>query len=64
MEKPLTLTVKEIENQLVKVINESSLPPFILLNIIEGIQRQLLELDAQQVRDYIESQKKKKGSDK
>lgn len=64
MEKPLTLTVKEIENQLVKVINESGLPPFILLNIIEGIQRQLLELDAQQVRDYIESKKNKKGSDK
>ncbi len=67
MEKPLTIRVKEIEEQLIKVINESGLPPFILLNIMGNITSQIQEIDTKEVNDYIKEQnmkKVKKGSDK
>lgn len=69
MEKPLTIRVKEIEEQLVKVINESGLPPFILLNIMGGITSQIQEIDTKEVNDYIREQnmeqvKKTKRGDK
>jgi len=69
MEKPLTIRVKEIEEQLIKVINESGLPPFILLNIMGNITSQIQEIDTKEVNDYIREQnmaqvKKTKRGDK
>lgn len=60
MEKPLTIRVKEIEEQLIKVINESGLPPFILLNIMGNITSQIQEIDTKEVNDYIREQNMKK----
>lgn len=69
MDKPLTIKLKEVEEQLVKVVNESGLPPCLLLNIVGGIENQLKNLDAEEIDNYVREQnmaqiKKKKGSDK
>lgn len=69
MEKPLTIKVKEVEEQIIKVINESGLPPFILLQIMNGITSQIQEIDTKEVNDYIRKQnmeqvKKTKRGDK
>ena len=69
MEKPLTIKLKEVEEQIVKVINESGLPPCLLLNIIGGINFQLQELDSKEISDYVRGQnmsqvKKTKRGDK
>ena len=69
MEKPLTIKLKEVEEQLVKVINDSGLPPCLLLNIIGDINSQLQELDSKEISDYVREQnmsqvKKTKRGDK
>lgn len=56
MEKPLTIKLKEVEEQLVKVINESGLPPCLLLNIVGDIAKQLQELDSKEIDDYVREQ--------
>lgn len=45
MEKPLTLKMREIEEQIVKMINESGIPIFILKNSFEKIYNQLISLE-------------------
>lgn len=45
MEKPLVLKTREIEEQIVKMINESGIPIFILKNSIEKIYNQLISLE-------------------
>ena len=69
MEKPLTIKLKETEEQFVKVVNESGLPPCLLLNIVGNVYTQLQQLDTNEVENYVREQnmaqvKKKKGSDK
>lgn len=52
MNKPLILKKKELEENLVKLINESEVPAFIILPIIEKINNQLIDLDKE---DYLKT---------
>lgn len=45
MEKPIVLRVREFEEQIVKIINESGIPIFILKNSCEKIHNQLISLE-------------------
>ncbi len=69
MEKPLTIRVKETEEQIVKVVNESGLPPYILLNITNDISVQLQDIISKEEVEYLKEQnmeqvKKTKRGDK
>ena len=69
MEKPLTIRIKEIEEQIVKVVNESGLPPYILLNITNDISTQLQDIISKEEVEYLKEQnmeqvKKTKRGDK
>jgi hypothetical protein len=69
MEKPLTIRIKEIEEQIVKVVNESGLPPYVLLNITNDISTQLQDIISKEEVEYLREQnmeqvKKTKRGDK
>lgn len=61
MEKPINLKVKEFEEQLVKLINESNIPAFITKVSVEKILRQLEILERKEfeisAKEYQESLK-------
>jgi len=67
MNKPLNLKAKEFEEQLVKLINESDIPAFILKPIIEKIYKQLEIVEQKQLeivtKEYNESLKKESDKD-
>ena len=60
MQKPLTLIVREKEENLIKEINDSRLSPFIWKNILEKIYNQLTQLENQEIENYNNSLKEKK----
>lgn len=67
MEKSLILRNEEFKEELVKLINKSELPAFILKTNIENVYKQLSEIEMQQLElarsEYEEAQikEKKKG---
>lgn len=67
MNKPLILKKKEIEEQIVKMINESGIPIFILKNSIEKIYNQLISLEQKEfdtAKKEYENCLKKEGDKK
>ena len=63
MDKPISILCKETEEKLVKVINESGLPPFLLLQSIQNIQLQLVDLVNKEEENYQREQNMKKVKD-
>lgn len=62
MEKPLTLTINETHEEIVKIINNSNLPAYILKKILEDIYKQIEILDNQEIENYKkESEKNEKN---
>lgn len=57
--KPFTLQVEELKEKLVKDINESQIPAFVLLTILKDLYNQIQEIDMQQINEYNESNSKK-----
>lgn len=57
-EKPLILRVKDTENRIVAIINNSNIPAFILKSSIEKIYNQLVQLEQQEYAIAIENEKK------
>lgn len=53
MEKPLILQIKDIEEDMMKKINESGLPAFILRPILEKIYNQLIQIEKNEVATAI-----------
>ena len=51
MEKPLTLHIEDVKNELVKVINESNLHPFILDTIVGNIYNEVHMMYVQQCQN-------------
>lgn len=49
MDKPLTLRIEDVKNELVNVINNSNLHPFILYTIVGGIYNEVHMAYVQQV---------------
>ena len=57
-DKPLILRVKDTENRIVAIINNSNIPAFILKSSIEKIYNQLVQLEQQEYAIAIENEKK------
>ena len=62
MNKPMILKVKDMEDEIVKLISESNLPIFVVEASINEIHRQLVSLKNQEIieatKKYNETQKK------
>ena len=68
MNKPANLIVEETKENIVKTINESGLPPFLvepilkdLYNQISILKQQELEQSKKQYEDSLKQEEKKKG---
>ena len=61
IEKPIILKLKELEEEIIKLINSSEIPAFILKPMIEKICRQLEILEEQ---EYLKEKENYKESDK
>ena len=68
MTKPANLIIEETKENLVKVINESGLPPFLVEPIIKDLYNQInilkqqeLEQSKKQYEDSLKQEKEKKG---
>lgn len=55
MEKPFTIRIKELEEKLIKEINSSKLPVYVLKNEIEKIYAELNRIDEEEINKYNES---------
>lgn len=68
MEKPISLKLRELKDNLVKEINESRLPMCILRPIIEDLYNQVVRMEEQEYTQdktaYENSEKEKKEKKK
>lgn len=71
MNKPANLIVEETKENIVKIINGSGLPPFLmepilkdLYNQISILKQQELEKSRQEYQDSLKQQDNKKGANK
>ena len=71
MTKPANLIIEETKENLVKVINESGLPPFLLEPILKDLYNQIsilkqqeLEKSKQEYENSLNQEKEKKGAKK
>ena len=68
MNKPANLIMEETKENIVKIINESGLPPFLVEPIIKDLYNQVsilkqqeLEQSKKQYEDSLKQEKEKKG---
>lgn len=71
MNKPANLIVEETKENIVKIINESGLPPFLLEPIFKDLYNQINVLKQQELKkskkeyeDSLKQEEKKKGAKK
>ena len=71
MTKPANLMIEETKENLVKVINESGLPPFLLEPVLKDLYNQIsilkqqeLERSKQEYENSLNQEKEKKGAKK
>ena len=71
MTKPANLIIEETKENLVKVINESGLPPFLLEPVLKDLYNQIsilkqqeLEKSRQEYENSLKQEEKKKGAKK
>ena len=71
MNKPANLIVEETKANIVKIINESGLPPFLIEPIIKDLYNQInilkkkeLAKSKQEYEDRLKQEKEKKGAKK
>lgn len=69
MNKPANLIIEETKEKIVKVINESGLPPFLLEPILKNLYDQIsilkqqeLEKSKQEYENSLNQEKEKKGA--
>lgn len=62
MEKPFTLKVDEFTEKLVNVINESEMPAFVVLNVLQTVCIQIKQSDELLVSKYKNEENNKKGN--
>lgn len=60
MEKPFSVKIKEIKEQIVEIINNSKMPAYVLIKLFEDICKELEQYDIQEINNYEQN----KGSDK
>ena len=71
MNKPTNLIVEETKENIVKTINESGLPPFLLEPVLKDLYNQIsilkqqeLEKSKQEYENSLNQEKEKKGAKK
>ena len=71
MNKPANLIMEETKENIVKIINESGLPPFLVEPIIKDLYKQVsilkqqeLEKNRQEYENSLKQEEKKKGAKK
>ena len=69
MNKPANLIMEETKENIVKIINESGLPPFLLEPVLKDLYNQIsilkqqeLEQSKKQYEDSLNQEKEKKGA--
>ena len=69
MNKPANLIIEETKEKIVKVINESGLPPFLLEPVLKDLYNQIsilkqqeLEKSKQEYENSLNQEKEKKGA--
>lgn len=60
MNKPFTLKLEDLKNQLVEDINNAELPAFNVQIILQEIYRTIEELDKQEIDNYYKEIEKSK----
>ena len=64
MEKPFTIKVQEAEQEMVKAINSSGLPAYVLKVILQNLYNQLEITDNKEMEKYAEELKQKSKKNK
>lgn len=64
MEKPFTLKINDLKEEVVKLLNEANVPCYVLKNVMYEIIRMIEETDGQEITKYFNEKQKKKGDDK
>lgn len=71
MNKPADLIVEETKESIVKIVNESGLPPFLLEPVLKDLYNQIsilkqqeLEKSKQEYENSLNQEKEKKGAKK
>lgn len=59
MDEPFTLRVQETEEQLVKILNESKIPAFVLKIILQNLFNQLSEIEKNETEAYLRKKEDK-----
>ena len=60
MEKPFTLQVNDLKENIVKLINEANMPCYVLKNVMIEIIKMIEDTDGQEITKYFEEENKKK----
>ena len=55
MEKPFTIKTKEFSESLIKLVNSSKLPVYVLKNEIEKVYAELNRIDEEEIIKYNEN---------
>ena len=55
MEKPFTIKINEFSENLIKLVNSSKLPVYVLKNEIEKVYAELNRIDEEEISKYNEN---------
>ena len=64
MEKPSSVLIRETEEEIIKVINSSNLPPFCIRKMLEPMIEQLRNLENEEIANYYKKLEEKKEKEK
>lgn len=64
MDKPFTLKVNDLKENIIKLINEANMPCYVLKNAMYEIIHMIEEADGQEITKYFEEMKTKENSKK
>ena len=59
MEKPFSIKIRELKEQIVEVINNSKMPAYVLIKLFQDICVELEQYDIQEINNYEQN----KGSE-
>jgi len=59
MEKPFSIKIREIKEQIVEIINNSKMPSYVLIKVFEDICKELEQYDLVEIQNYENEEKEK-----
>lgn len=60
MNKPFTIKVQETEQEIIKIINNSELPAYVLITMLQNLITNIKDIDNKEINKYIDALKEKK----